>query len=250
MAEGVGGGRPRSDLHRSLARGGALGDDHDREAAAALVAAAQVRAHLLDVERALGHEDRVGAARDPGVRGDPAGVAAHHLDDHHAVVRLRGGVQAVDRVGHDLHGGLEAERDVGAAEVVVDRLRHADDGDARFVQRAAPRRACPRRRSARARRRRGARASRGSPRRRPAPWRRGWCARCRGSCRRGGGCRRCCAGRARPRRRRAPPPSRGGSRGSVSPRGRPLRTAARITAFSPGQSPPPVSRPMRAIATG
>ena len=33
--------------------------------------------------------------------GDPAGVAAHHLDDHHAVVRLGGRVQAVDRLGRD-----------------------------------------------------------------------------------------------------------------------------------------------------
>jgi hypothetical protein len=32
--------------------------------------------------------------------------------------------------------------------------------------------------------------------------------------------------------------------GSASPR----RTTARMTAFSPGQSPPPVSRPMRGIA--
>ncbi len=40
--------------------------------------------------------------------------------------RLGGGVQAVDRVAGDLHGGVEPERHVGAAEVVVDRLRHAD----------------------------------------------------------------------------------------------------------------------------
>ncbi len=88
----------------------------------------------LDVERPLGHEDRVGAAGDARVRGDPAGVAAHHLDDHHAVVRLGGRVQAVDRVGDDLHGRLEADRHVGAAEVVVDRLGHAHDRHAVAVQ--------------------------------------------------------------------------------------------------------------------
>ena len=58
---------------------------------------------------------------------DPAGVAAHHLDDHDAVVRLRGGVQPVDRLGADRDRGVEAERVVGAREVVVDRLRDADD---------------------------------------------------------------------------------------------------------------------------
>ena len=47
--------------------------------------------------------------------------------DHHAVVRLGGRVQAVDRLGRDRHGGVEAEGVVGGGEVVVDRLRHADD---------------------------------------------------------------------------------------------------------------------------
>jgi hypothetical protein len=62
----------------------------------------------------------------PGVRGDPARVAAHDLDDDDAVVRLGGGVQAVDGVRGDLHRGVEAEGHVGAGQVVVDRLRHAD----------------------------------------------------------------------------------------------------------------------------
>ena len=39
-----------------------------------------------------------------------------------------GRVAAVDRVGGDGDRGVEAEGVVGAVEVVVDRLRHADDG--------------------------------------------------------------------------------------------------------------------------
>ena len=104
-----------------------LGDDDDRERGAVGLAALEPLADLVEVERPLGHEDHVGAAGEAGVAGDPAGVAAHHLDDDHAVVRLRGGVQAVDRVRRDLHRGLEAEREVRAGEVVVDRLRDADD---------------------------------------------------------------------------------------------------------------------------
>jgi hypothetical protein len=83
-------------------------------------------AHGVDLERPLGDEDRVGAAGETRVGGDPAGVAPHHLDHDHAVVRFRRGVQAVDRVGRDLDSGVEAERDVGSGEVVVDRLRNAD----------------------------------------------------------------------------------------------------------------------------
>jgi hypothetical protein len=41
-------------------------------------------------------------------------------------------VEAVDRVGGDLHGGLEPEREVRAGEVVVDRLGDAHDVHARL----------------------------------------------------------------------------------------------------------------------
>jgi hypothetical protein len=80
-----------------------------------------------DGDGLLGDEDDVGAARDPAHDGDPAGVAAHHLDDHDAVVRLGGRVQAVDRLRGDEDRGVEAERVIGRGKVVVDRLRHADD---------------------------------------------------------------------------------------------------------------------------
>jgi hypothetical protein len=56
-------------------------------------------------------------------------VAAHHLQQHHPVVALGGGMQAVDGFrGHVQRGG-EADRELGAAEVVVDGLGHTDDGD-------------------------------------------------------------------------------------------------------------------------
>ena len=71
---------------------------------------------------------------EPGVQRDPARVAAHHLDHEHPVVRLGGGVQPVDRLGGDVDRGVEAEREVGAAEVVVDGLRYADDVDAQVGQ--------------------------------------------------------------------------------------------------------------------
>ena len=66
----------------------------------------------------------------PAVQRDPAGVPAHHLDDEHPVVRLGGGVQPVDRLARDVDRGVEAEGEVGAGEVVVDRLGYADHVDA------------------------------------------------------------------------------------------------------------------------
>ena len=78
----------------------------------------------------LGDEDGVGAAGDAGVQRDPAGVAAHHLGDHHAMVRFRGGVQAIDGVGREADRGVEAEAVGGLDDVVVDGLGHADERDA------------------------------------------------------------------------------------------------------------------------
>src|SRR5690606_12387355 len=52
----------------------------------------------------------------------------------HAVVALSGGVEPVDRVGADLHCGLEPEGHLGRGDVVVDGLGYADDGDAVVVQ--------------------------------------------------------------------------------------------------------------------
>jgi hypothetical protein len=127
VAEGVqlaaGGG------HRALLRRGALGHDDDR-GVLLLEPLLDVGADPVDVERALRDEDDVGAAGQAGVQRDPAGVPAHDLDDQRAVVRLGRGVQPVDGVDGDLDRGVEAEGVVGGAEVVVDRLRDADDVEA------------------------------------------------------------------------------------------------------------------------
>ena len=91
-------------------------------------------AHAVVVERDLGDEDDVGAAREPRGAGDPAGVAAHHLQHHHAIVALGRRVQAIERVGRAGHRGVEAEGRQRRGEIVVDRLGDADDGDASFEE--------------------------------------------------------------------------------------------------------------------
>src|SRR5699024_2946427 len=43
-----------------------------------------------------------------------------------ATVRVAGRAQAIDRLGRDRDGGVEAERVIGAAEIVVDGLGQTD----------------------------------------------------------------------------------------------------------------------------
>ena len=80
----------------------------------------------FEVERDLRNEDHVCAAGDARVERDPARVSSHHLDHHHAAMRFRGGVQAVDRVGREADRRIEAEGQ-RPHDVVVDGLGHAHD---------------------------------------------------------------------------------------------------------------------------
>ena len=205
---------------------------------------AQVRADLLDVERALRHEDRVRAPRDAGVGRDPAGVTAHDLEDHHAVgdsaVVCRRSIASVTictavwkpnvtsvpprslsivfgtpttgmpascRRSGDAERVLAADRDqrVDAARA----QRRADRvgpslPSAKGFVREVPRIVPPRGRMPRCCQRQLDRLVAEQP---AQPWRK---------------------------------PTK------LWPLGSPLRTTPRITAFRPGQSPPPVNRPMRA----
>ena len=90
--------------------------------------------HLRHVERELRDQDDVSPAGDPGVQRDPAGVTAHHFDHHDPVVRLGGGVQAIDRVGGEGYGGIEPEGVRGFDDVVVDRFRNAHQRNAAKVE--------------------------------------------------------------------------------------------------------------------
>ena len=85
-------------------------------------------AYVLKVERSLGDQDQVGSAGEACRHGDPSRTPAHHLHQHDTVMALRRTVEPVDRVRGDLHGRPEADARIRAREIVVDRLRHSDDG--------------------------------------------------------------------------------------------------------------------------
>ena len=113
----------------------AFGDHNDRELLPVIVTVLDDLADVVDIQRLLRHADRIRAAGNAAGDGDPARVAPHHLADDDAVVRFGGGVQAVDGLGRDADCGVEAEAGVGAAQIVVDGLRNADNLHALFDQR-------------------------------------------------------------------------------------------------------------------
>ena len=117
-------------LHERVAaanRPRALGDDDDAELGAECVALADGIGDAFEIERNLRNQDRVCPAGDAGVQGDPSGVASHHFDDDDALVGFGSRVQPVDRIGCELHGGVESEAARRPDDVVVDGLGNADD---------------------------------------------------------------------------------------------------------------------------
>ena len=136
VAESVGGGIGREVVAVGIDE--ALGDD-DLTEFLSLEDAADVFENLLLVERNLGEEDDVGRIvrvilplGEGGAGGDPAGGAAHDLDDGDEVALAHGFVVTSEFA----HGGGEILDDravagsvVGERKIVVDRLGHADDAE-------------------------------------------------------------------------------------------------------------------------
>ena len=83
----------------------------------------------------LDADHQAGLAGDGHAVGQPAGAAAHRLDEEVGAVGLGVGDQVADLAAEEVDGREIAEREVDAAVVVVDRLRQMDDGDPRRVGR-------------------------------------------------------------------------------------------------------------------
>ena len=128
-------GGPLLALHLGLLGGeGTLGHGQNREVLARLGAVLDSSGDLLDVVGQLRQQDDVRAARNAGVQRQPAGFVAHDLNAHDAAVAARGGVDAVNDLGGDVHSSVEAERHVGAVDVVVDGFGQTDDVQALLAE--------------------------------------------------------------------------------------------------------------------
>src|SRR5579872_4700471 len=91
-----------------------------------------VVADFLNSEWNLRNEYDVGATRDPRFQRDPARISAHYFNHHDAMMRLRSGVDFVDRIGRSHQRCIETKRDFGGEKIVVDSFRHAHDLHALF----------------------------------------------------------------------------------------------------------------------
>ena len=115
-------------------RAGAFRHDDDAVTLACIVHCLDLFAHRVDVELDLRYEDELSAARDTRHHGQPAGVAAHDLNEHDAAMCRSRVTQLVDCIDNRVRSRIAADRVVHAPDVVVDRARQADDRDARLLR--------------------------------------------------------------------------------------------------------------------
>ncbi len=80
----------------------------------------------------LRDQDHIRPAGHAGMQGDETGIPPHQLQQHHPVVRFRGGVQLIQRVGGGSNRGIETKGAFRPADIVIDRLRHAHHRNALF----------------------------------------------------------------------------------------------------------------------
>ena len=111
----------------SIPRFRSLGDDDHRAFGAFLFPAQDLSCHFGKFERNLWNENNVCTACESAVEGDPAGVATHDFDHHHAFVARGGGMEPVEGTGNAFDGGVEAECHIGGLEVVIDGFWNSDD---------------------------------------------------------------------------------------------------------------------------
>ena len=78
----------------------------------------------------FGNQNHVATARDARGEREPARGAPHDFEEHDTMMRGGGGVKFIDRFGGGRDGGVETEREIGAAHVVVDGFGDADDAQA------------------------------------------------------------------------------------------------------------------------
>ena len=112
----------------------AFGRDDDGEMTTRPIAFHDLVTDLPNVVRNLGDEDDVGGSSKAAMQRNESGVAAHDFHHDHAIVTFGRGVKLVDRLERGVHRRVEPERRDRSADIVVDRLGHADDFHAALVQ--------------------------------------------------------------------------------------------------------------------
>ncbi len=125
-ARGSFAGRQLHEVHQFL-RPGFFSDSYQREVTPGSFPAVNSFDDYIEFVGDLRDEDHVGTGSQTSAHGQPAGAVAKQLHQHNAVRGIGVGVEAVDRLGGNLAGGVEADRFIRTGHVVFAGFWHGDD---------------------------------------------------------------------------------------------------------------------------
>ena len=112
----------------------ALGHDDNRAELTGGFARFDRAGDFVVIERDLGNQNDIGAARDTAMQRDPTGVTSHDFHDHNALMTSCGGMKPIERIDDDIDSGIESEGHGRCFEIIVDCFRNADAIDAGLLQ--------------------------------------------------------------------------------------------------------------------
>ena len=105
---------------------GAFRHNHDGIIATPAVALLNRFDNVVYNNRSFRYKNEISTTGDAAITGYPSGVASHHFAYKNAVVGFCRCMQPINRLGHYVDGGVEAEGKIGGAQVIVDGLGDAD----------------------------------------------------------------------------------------------------------------------------
>jgi hypothetical protein len=122
------------DRQLTVPRPRPLGNDDDAESGTPVIAILNALRNLVEIVRDLRDEDDIGATGHAAMQRDPPRVPSHDFHHHDAAMRLRSGVESIDRFGREADCGVEAETARRADDVVVDCLGNANERNPLLVE--------------------------------------------------------------------------------------------------------------------
>jgi hypothetical protein len=106
---------------------GPFGHNDNRVRFAAIVCPAQLGGDEFRICLDLGDHNRFSPAGNAGHQRQVTAIASHRLDEKSPLVRRGGDLQPINRFKRDVERGVDADGDLRAVQIIVNRRSHSHD---------------------------------------------------------------------------------------------------------------------------
>src|SRR5664280_3210326 len=111
-----------------------LGDDDDGKILPLFLPLLEVCCQCLNGDRLLGNGYEISSSCKAAVQRQPARLTAHDLHDHDPMMRRCCRMELIQRIAYGRDRAVESDAEIGAKDVIVDRIGHDDTRNAVCVK--------------------------------------------------------------------------------------------------------------------